>query len=350
MTIWKTSALSAADLNRAGRVLVDQNATPSQREAAVAIVGAWRSSHAFPLNTIQMWLRGHARKVSSRAVVAQRIKRLESVENKLRRFPTMKLSQIQDFGGCRAILPTLQHVESLVDRLRRSSSLHELKNEKNYIDAPAPSGYRSRHLIYRYNSVQASIYCRHFIEIQVRTQAQHDWATAVEIFGTFLQQELKSGRGEDRYLRFFRSVGELFYADEAGELKKNPELYRERAIGVHTDTKNLKILQRMEAFRTTVSWTSLKKRKDKGMMFLMFIDLASDSPQIQAWRYQRANLREAIIHYTEIERRISSGHAGNIVLVSTEKFNQLRKAYPNYFLDSTRFARRLQNICEQYGA
>ena len=248
MAAWKTSSLSPAALNRAGRTLVDQAAMSSEREAAVSIVSEWRSSHAFPLNTIQMWLRRHARSISPRALVAQRLKRLESAESKLRRFPTMNLSQIQDFGGCRAILPTLQQVEAVVNSIKKSTSDHELKNEKDYISLPAPSGYRSRHLIYRYNSTQAHLYARHFIEMQIRTQAQHDWATAVEIFGTFLRQELKSGLGEQRYLDFFRLVGELFFADESGLFRTRAREYRSKIIFAGQEMRDLRILQRMNAF------------------------------------------------------------------------------------------------------
>ena len=86
----------------------------------------WRSSHGMPLNTFRKTLRLYATRLDSQSLVAQRIKRLSSIELKLRRFPTMKLSQMQDLGGCRAIVNSVQTVNSekagtfyVFDRSRR---------------------------------------------------------------------------------------------------------------------------------------------------------------------------------------------------------------------------------------
>lgn len=38
--------------------------------------------------------------------VSQRLKRLPTIEDKLRRLPRMDLSSMQDIGGCRAVLDT----------------------------------------------------------------------------------------------------------------------------------------------------------------------------------------------------------------------------------------------------
>ena len=43
-----------------------------------------------------------------------------------------------------------------------------------------PSGYRGVHLIYRYNSDRKTEYNTLLIEMQLRSQLQHAWATAVE--------------------------------------------------------------------------------------------------------------------------------------------------------------------------
>ncbi len=41
------------------------------------------------------------------------------------------------------------------------------------------------------------------IELQLRTRLQHEWATAVETMGTFLQSSLKSSQGPEEWLDFF---------------------------------------------------------------------------------------------------------------------------------------------------
>ena len=39
---------------------------------------------------------------------------MSSIQLKLLRYPTMKLAQIQDIGGCRAILSSIKEVDELV--------------------------------------------------------------------------------------------------------------------------------------------------------------------------------------------------------------------------------------------
>src|SRR5690348_9890038 len=104
----------------------------------------------------------------------------------------MKLSQMQDIGGCRAVVASLSDVSRLVKHYKASDMKHKLLNEDDYITAPRKSGYRSYHLIYRYFSDKKSSHNGLRIEVQIRSQLQHAWATAVETVGTFIRQALKS--------------------------------------------------------------------------------------------------------------------------------------------------------------
>ncbi len=64
---------------------------------------------------MKMTLLNRARKVHRRALVAQRLKRLSSIALKLEQNEYMKLSQMQDIGGCRAVLANVRQVADLVD-------------------------------------------------------------------------------------------------------------------------------------------------------------------------------------------------------------------------------------------
>src|SRR5258708_18822347 len=101
---WVIRQYSKTRIDRAGETLFAGTVPEDELNTALEIVNNWRSCHAFPLNTMQIGLRRLARQVDPHPLVAQRIKRLSSIELKLRRFPTMTLSQMQDLGGCRAIV------------------------------------------------------------------------------------------------------------------------------------------------------------------------------------------------------------------------------------------------------
>ena len=52
-------------------------------EAAREVADNWRASHSYPLQIIRNNLANRAKKVSSNAIVAQRLKRFESIASKL---------------------------------------------------------------------------------------------------------------------------------------------------------------------------------------------------------------------------------------------------------------------------
>lgn len=109
---WSEPLFDVQAVNRAGKVLARSAAEDIENwsvdewtayEEAIAVVNNWRSSHSYPLNTFQVNLRNVGRKFEKDVLIAQRIKRLSSIRHKLDRFPNMRLSQMQDLGGCRAI-------------------------------------------------------------------------------------------------------------------------------------------------------------------------------------------------------------------------------------------------------
>ena len=103
------------------------------REDAFVIVNNWRSSHAFPLNTMQMYLRSKSKQIDPNSLVAQRVKRLSSIEAKLRRFGWLRFSEMQDVGGCRAIVKSVTNAERLVNEYHQSRIKHTLIHEDDYI-------------------------------------------------------------------------------------------------------------------------------------------------------------------------------------------------------------------------
>ena len=88
----------------------------AQREALlhevveeVSIIRQYRAMRAYPLNKVTSGVRTMLEtQLGDRAPrPAQRFKRVDRILSKLVRFPHMRLSQIEDIGGCRAVLETL---------------------------------------------------------------------------------------------------------------------------------------------------------------------------------------------------------------------------------------------------
>jgi ppGpp synthetase/RelA/SpoT-type nucleotidyltranferase len=185
---------SRATIDRAGRTLLDDDATAEAIDMAWEALASWRSVHAFPLNTITMDLRQKVKRVRPGANVVQRLKRARSMLAKLQKEASMRLTQMQDIGGCRAVVGTIDEVYALREQYRKSKSLHQFVGEDDYIANPKPSGYRSLHLVYRFQSRGHPQYNRLMFEVQLRTLTQHAWATAVETAGAVLDKRSRPAK------------------------------------------------------------------------------------------------------------------------------------------------------------
>ena len=199
--------VSRSQVNRAGRVLRD--ATQFEVEEirrSDQILREFRSYHSLPMTKAAMALRYPA---GPQARVSQRLKRYDTILDKLRREPGLELGRMQDIGGCRAVLPTTAEVFRVVAHYRRSSPLSaRVKRTRDYITDPKESGYRGVHLIVRYDDRD--------IEIQLRSQLQHEWAFTIETFGNRHGFDLKSGEGPLEVTTFFQMVSSLMAIEESG--------------------------------------------------------------------------------------------------------------------------------------
>lgn len=148
---WATPDYGPGQINAAGRELAKRR-FPLEHDHVMDVVNNWRSAHAFPLSTFQVYLRAKACKVEKNPIIAQRIKRLESIHLKLTRdqTDTMRLTQMQDLGGCRAVMSNIRNVRMMEHRFQRTRFGHKLKNSKDYIISPKIYGYRGIHLVYEY--------------------------------------------------------------------------------------------------------------------------------------------------------------------------------------------------------
>lgn len=328
---WVTPQYSKSKVNQAGETLNDLNEKLVPKLEALEVINNWRSSHNFPLNTFQIGLRQHSKQVDAASIVAQRIKRLSSIRLKLSRFPTMTLSQMQDIGGCRAILPGANQVEVLVASYLGSDLKHELAQVDDYIFSPKKSGYRSVHLIYKYYSDRKETYNGLKIEIQIRSSLQHAWATAVETVGTFTRQSLKSSTGEEDWLRFFALMSSaIAIREKRPPVPDTPILHGSLRKELNHYIKLLDVESHLRAYGNAVRTIGEKMGKTGDQYYLLQLNPTTKTLSIQSYRQRELPL--AAEEYLAAET--ASPEIADAVLVSVDSVAALRRAYPNYFLDT----------------
>ncbi len=349
---WTKLEHSNNQINKSGNILINSNSTMVDKDRAMGILGNWRSAHSFPLHIFSVRLKRLAKQTDTSALVIRRLKRIPSIIKKLKREQTskMKMSRMQDVGGCRAVLSSIEEVNNLVQEYRKSRGLkHKFVNEKDYIKMPKQDGYRSMHLIYKYFSDKNDAYNGLLIEIQIRTKLQHYWATAIETVDHFTRQAIKSNEGERDWMNFFTLVSSAFANMEDMPIVPNtPSNKDELRKEIQALAKKLKVVKKM------TEWTKIHKiienfektSKDKYDFYLLNLNLVTKELSISAFKKSQEELASS--EYSRVEERmIKNNEDRDIVLVSADTTKELRKAYPNYFLDAREFVIKLNKYFKE---
>lgn len=344
---WATPEYSKRRVNDAGAFVANYASSQIDEDfdkylGALEIVNNWRTAHNFPLNTFHVGLKRRGKLIDSGIITAQRIKRLTSIEHKLSRFPTMTLSQMQDIGGCRAIMRSAKAVKQLCEAYASSDIKHALAANDDYVLTPKPSGYRGVHLVYKYFSDRKTDYNTLKIEIQIRSQLQHAWATAVETVGTLQQQALKSSQGEKDWLRFFALASSAFALREGTEpVPGTPISYRDLVSEMRDYVRSLDLAKRLQAYGHAMRFlASPQHNKNDNHYFLLEMNPAQKSVQVTTFKFSESTLANQ--KYLEVERKLKGTMGAEAVLVSVDSLDAVRKAYPNYFLDTEVFVRLIR--------
>lgn len=310
-------------------------------EHALEVMNNFRVCHAYPINTFQATLRTKLNKLKLPYLVSQRLKRAPSIIGKLTREKS-RLSKMQDIGGLRAILSSVDEVRNVVELYKNSAFNHKFVKEDDYITFPKNSGYRCHHLIYEYQNPINSNYDGLFIELQIRTKLQHAWATAVETAGTFIRQPLKSSIGPQDILDFFALVGNGFSI-----LEGTPRLERFKDLTdrqvfqkIKADERKLDIITKLSSFN--IAADAIKTDKKQGGLHLVILDIESKTVSVKSFPSYAIDL--ASNEYAKEEALANDEGQRQVVLVTSGSIEKLKQAYPSYFLDTEEFIEKLKEL------
>jgi hypothetical protein len=337
---WIELKFSKKAIRRAGDYLISDDFDVKRFLEANKILNNWRASHAYPLQSMLGYYRKKAFEIDSNAIVVRRLKRTPSILAKLMREDGMKLDRMEDIGGCRIVVSNKNQVHEVRDLIVTGRTRNILRRERDYIKHPKASGYRGIHLVYRYNGEKKQ-YSSHSVELQIRSKVQHSWATAVEVVGTFTGESLKASEGHVAWLNFFKLASMAFSDIENRALAKNSETKERKELIKYIE--RLGILPRLRAF--AVSTKHLGEHKNsKFEYFLLLLEI--DKSNIKVFRYPTGHLDAATEKYAELESMYKDNPQKDVVLVSAESVRGLKKAYPNYFADTSEFSKNIEKVIE----
>lgn len=275
----------------------------------------FRQTFQEPISNVFNFVLDVARKIDRQCIVTYRIKRIDTIVEKLRRFHEnpngkMNLSRMWDIAGCRCILNTADE-DSLYKLLTKIQKEYGKDCKvKDYVAKQKNSGYRSIHIYVKDHQTQKPI------EIQIRNKEQHNWATLVEIVDLLYGTKNKECGAVSRLGRF------LYLYSKADKLTKkefSEMLKIERKVKVFERMSNVLTRNYLNIRR---QWL---KQKTKGSYFV--ITANKKGSEIVSF----PTFKEAETAYYE---KYLANSDSNIVLTHLRMpdFNQISMAYSNYVL------------------
>lgn len=298
----------------------------------------WRNSSSTILDYYYSKLKS---KITNNDIVAiaKRLKRIESIQIKLERFPTMRLSTLQDVAGLRVIFNDNIALDIAYTKIRGLTSRNILKRLDDYHSKPKEDGYRGIHLVYK-NELS------NLIEIQLRTKLEHVWATAVETYGELQNTSFKTGQGDNDWKDFFKLLSSYFAIKEnCSPLSEHLKLSEKKILNLLIKSiKALNVIERLNATTNNIKIITRKHNETgkTGKYALLELDLKKNTTNIEI--FNKKDVTRAIEIYTNKELEFKESKSKNIVFVNIDDLESIQKSYPNYFLNTQKLLEILSKI------
>jgi len=287
----------------------------------------FRTSFSKPLVNVFNITRELADKVNQSSILAFRLKRIDTIINKLSREKEMDLSRMGDIGGIRCIFYNEAEVykaKALIENTFESGG-----KTRDYIkEIHRDIGYKSVHMYVKDPISQKRI------EIQLRTRNHHNWATLIEITDLLYDLRLKELGFESN--EKFGKFHALMSSDK--ELSK---VEAELVYDVLDKYNFISVLSK--TFRKNNA--EVKKRwssEEKNNSYFLIEASKKDIPTLKSFK----TFEEAEHAYFEKYKENSSAE---IVLTSIKKpnFKQISVAYANYILSYHTFTSDIRPIIQE---
>jgi putative GTP pyrophosphokinase len=285
----------------------------------------YRTSYKESLSSVFNILCTNCRQVRKDSIVTYRIKRFESIINKLRRYPDMNLDRMWDIAGCRCIVKDDETVYKVRDKIK--TCLNIVKTY-DYIETPQEEGYRSLHVFVSLPGDSL------VIEVQIRSQIDHNWATLVEITDVIFNEKLKESKSNPELIRFhlLLSNKDDLSLSEMKDLFKVEKKYRY--------LEKLSSVFSRNYLNVRTQW--LQVEKDVRHAYYIIEVRPNNTPDIIPYSsYQMAE--------DEYYNRFKRNQNTNMVLTHIPKatYEQISVAYSNYILTVHQFMDDCYTILEK---
>ena len=171
------------------------------------------------------------------------------------------------------------------------------------------------HLVYSYYSDKQKTWNGLKIEVQLRTQLQHSWATAVETVGFFRQELLKSSEGNYAWKQFFKLMAsEIALRERSVPVPGMPGNRTDLRDELKRCVTHIGAIEHLYAFGQGLIDIQQVDISDRAHWFLLELDTVARRLKITGYRFDAK--AKATLDYESVERTLLGSGQHDAVLRS----------------------------------
>lgn len=284
----------------------------------------YRKSHLQPLSDATVEIQKMLQEYNTDYYIAQRLKRKPQIIRKLNRL-SVRLTQLQDIGGCRIVVPTNKDVDTLLNFLKTKLDIQKTTDYRE--EGRDDTGYRAVHIILKKDGL--------LLELQIRSRIQHYWAESIERISVIYGYHLKEKEGDDIVINYFKQLSGAFY-----KIEMNQKLSTQQKLDLDESRVECEnIIKQSDKYKVFDSFVNediiksmIEKEKNNNQClnnWILVFDWKTAS--FVLWDTVSLSPRDAIKSYIKREKEFPSDDGYEVVLVGSSNVEYIRKTHSHYF-------------------
>lgn len=328
---WVIIVVSKAKIDKAGRYLSDSSRDYDEEMLELEMIfDEYRKEHLEPLTRLtlelQSWLHSH----TADYYIAQRLKRKPQILRKLNRF-SVRLTQLQDIGGCRIIVADNNKVDATVnfisEKLNESDFAKILRTPDYREKGRDDTGYRALHIILEVSG--------RMLELQLRSRIQHYWSESIERTSVIYAHRLKEKEGDPIVIEYFKEFSNALHEIETNKrIPTKGELIlqekRERAEDIINKASYGNQLSGYVNQNVIKAMTSIERSRAGSFNNWILVFDWSDGNFV-TWEMVSRDPEAAVTEYLRYEAEHPEDERKEVVMIGTSSIETVQHTHSHYF-------------------
>lgn len=322
---------SKSKIDKAGRILSDVSREYDEISLeSEQVFDDYRKLHLEPLTRLTLEIQSWLQSFDKNYFIAQRLKRKPQILRKLRRL-SVRLTQLQDIGGCRIIVEENRGVDDLLrfisNSIERTGFAKVVRHTDYRERGRDDTGYRAYHLILDVEGVQ--------IELQLRSRIQHYWSESIERTSVIYGKRLKEKEGDPVVIEYFKRFSDALFTIETDHgLSRDSEIElqakRQLAEAVISQASSLKSLGghvNQDIVRTMAE----REGQSRGLLNNWVLVFDWNDGNFVLWDVVGRNIDEAVAAYARYEAEFPEEEKYEVVMIGTSDISTVPQTHSHYF-------------------